>query len=318
MEKPRLAITGDFQIQEFSNLCQKFNVLHVPRPQSYAEIADLIAQSAYYILGGPETLDKRLLRSAKSLKAVAVMGTGTASFIDISAAQELGIAIYNVPQVNAECVAEFAYSVMYLSQAQIFHSIDQLKRKASWLQTPRPRFSQNHIGILGLGACARALIQQLRRNGVKKISYYSRTRDMQFEKEQEVRYLKLGEIAKTCDILSIHISMNESSRHLIGSSFFQQAHPDLKIFNFSNPQIVDPQALKQALTTAQIDFFFIDGYYKEWVDIQNENFGLLEMGPNKFVASSHIAAQETIVVQDVFRQALSSIQSHHTRFTSGF
>lgn len=311
MKKPRLAITGDFSITNLSELGQNFTVEHITRPKSYADITQLLSACEYYILGGPEYLDKNLLASAKSLTAVAVMGTGTASFIDIGAAQESGIAIYNVPQVNAESVAEFAYSVIYLSQANIFSSIDKLKRKSDWLQTPRPRFSQTHVGIVGLGACARALVLQLRKNGVSKISYYSRTRDLQFEIDHDLQYLELTALAKKCDVISIHVAMNETSHHLVAANFFQQAHASLKLFNFSNPNVVEPQSLKKALLESRIDFFFIDGYYKEWVDVQSDELGFLDLGPDKFAASSHIAAQEVTVIQNIFQRALSSIQSHH-------
>lgn len=313
MNKPILAITGEFQIPSTLNIDQIFDVIHIPVPKSYLDILNILSQCEYYILGGPEFLDKSLLVAAKSLKAIGVMGTGTASFVDVASAYELGISIYNVPKINAQSVAEFAYSIMYVSNANIFNSIEKLKIKKEWFQKPRPDFTQLHFGIIGMGECAKALISILKKNNILNISYFSRTRNIEFEKEMKIKYLELPELSSCCDIISIHVTMNESSRYLISTDIFSNSNNKLKLFNFSNPRIVDPLALKNALIDSKLDFFFLDGYYNEWVDIQNEDFGLLDLGPEKFIATSHIAAQEESVVVSVFEHAYQSILTHFNK-----
>lgn len=306
----KIGITGEFAVPTRSASNSEYKIISIA-PRSYEDIRNLLQEVDFYILGGPEYLNQDLLASAKSLRAVAVMGTGTPSFVDVEAARKLNIRVYNVPTINSRSVAEFAQSILFLSQARLFHSIEELRSQRSWFQSPRPSFKDSKVGVVGLGACGKELIKNLRAAGVTDIKYYSRGRNFVFEETQNVQYMELKDLVQYCDLVSLHLSYNSESEDLFNESIFKSCKPQLQLFNFSNPKVVNPFALKSALDNSQIDFFYMDGYYHEWTEISDDPFGLLGLPPGKFVASSHIAAQENHTVQNVFDRAFELILSHH-------
>lgn len=68
---------------------------------------------------------------------------------------------------------------------------------------------------------------------------------------------------------------------------------------------MNPQALRLALEGGDLAFAYMDGYYREWVanrGTSDDPEGLLTLGPQKFVATSHVAA--------LTHQALGAILRH--------
>jgi phosphoglycerate dehydrogenase-like enzyme len=310
-----IGVTGEFDIATVASKHRQFRFLSL-NPQSPRDVVNFIKNVDYYILGGPEYLNRETLIQGVYLKAIAVMGTGTPSFVDQQTAQELEIPVFNVKSENADAVAEFAETILFAANAQIFSSIAGVHQKISWLQTPRKSFNDLSVGLIGMGACGQALARRLKKQGLKKVSYFSRSRNFQIEEEIGIVWQPLEQLMQTMDLLTLHISYNDTSHGLINSQLLRLAHSDLKIFNFSNPRIVDPQAIHQALIEDKISFFYMDGFYSEWTALKECTSPLLALPPHRFIATSHIAAQESSTVMRIFEHALQKIVDFDRKVTT--
>ena len=117
-------------------------------------------------------------------------------------------------------------------------------------------------------------------------------------------------LIKESDALVICVTYKPETHHLINAQMLSSANKDLILLNFCHPTVVDPTALKDALESNRIKFAYIDGYYGEWNNnkgSQFDQYGLLNMGPEKFVATEHIAAQSDAVNEKILREAFGKI-----------
>lgn len=308
--KKKVVVTGNFPLP--LDIGAEFSICHIPSPSSYEDILIHLADAWGYVLGGPEYLSKYVLKSAPKLKNVVVMGTGTPSFVDLSAASLLGVNVYNTPHINAAAVAEFGIATIISCLAGIYSSIDGVRDGTSWQQSPRLSLKNANILLVGAGEIGFQLIRTLRLLGAKNIKYFSRTRKQKLETEFSPAFVPLAEGLAWADLASIQVTYNVESHGLISDNMFAAANPNLRLINFSNPAVVDPAALRRWLLLHEQAFAFIDGYYREWTanhGLKNDSYELLSLPRRKFVATSHIAAQEQEAIKDILFIAFSKLRS---------
>ena len=311
----RILITGDFEPnhQLARLVATGFTVKHLRRDYSLSELRRELASTTDYILGGPEYLDGSLLETAPALTRVAVMGTGTSSFIDLKHAAARGITVMNTPGINAPAVAEFALGMIITSLAKAIPSFEGVRDGNTWLQRPRKSLCSAHLGLIGLGNVGQALAAKLRLLSGGRISYFNRTRRPDLEDRWGLRYLPLPDLLAQTDLCTIQLRYCEDTHHSIDSSHLDGINPGLHLLNFSNPNIVDPVALASALPHRKIAFAYIDGFYNEWLlnlGRANDSTSLLSLPSDQFQATSHIAAQEEYTVLEVFKAAVDQILTY--------
>ena len=302
----KILVTGNFSIpSEF--LSER--VVHIQEPQSEQEIISNLAGVQHYIIGGPEYVDDHILSQAYDLQHVVVMGTQTSSFLDVGSAQSQGIEIENTPGINADAVAEFALGMVIVNSANSFLSYQNLLT-GGWKQRPHKTLSEIKLGIVGMGNIGARLAKKMRALSPANISYFSRTRKEDLEIECNLEFKDLQSLIKESDALVICVTYKPETHHLINAQMLSSANKDLILLNFCHPTVVDPTALKDALESNRIKFAYIDGYYGEWNNnkgSQFDQYGLLNMGPEKFVATEHIAAQSDAVNEKILREAFGKI-----------
>ena len=321
MTKPIVLITGDFEIPApvGRRLSAVFEIRHLRRPASLDHLASNLTGASYYILGGPEYADGFLLDRAPTLKHVVVMGTGTPSFVDESAAASRGIMVHNTPHLNCASVAEFALGMTLLAGAAVFHSSQGVHSGTYWCQALRPGLGSSTIGIIGLGHIGTRLAQNIRSLSAEcQILYWSRRRKPETEASVGARYAQLTEIFSSAHQCCICIAYDPvDTHHLIGRELLSHGRGVLRILQFSNPRVVDGHALRRALESGEVAFAFMDGYYREWTanrGVASDQEGLLGLGPDKFIATSHKAAL-TIEATDAL---LNAATDHLMRCESQF
>lgn len=317
--KPIVLITGNFEIPDpvRRRLSEIFEIRHLRHLTTPEHLAANLTGVSYYVLGGPEYADSFLLKHAETLKKIIVMGTAIPSFVDESATAARGIAVYNTPHLNCEAVAEFALGVMLLASASVFHSSRGVHSGAYWCQTLRPGLGSSTIGIIGLGKIGTRLAHNIRALSADcQILYWSRSRKPDEEAALGVRYASLVEIFSRADQCSICLAYDPvDTHHLIGRELLGLGRGVLRILQFANPCIVDGHALRRALESGDVAFAFMDGYYREWAangGAAADQEGLLGLGPDKFVATSHKAAL-TLEATD---RLLSAAAAHLLRWQS--
>lgn len=304
-------ITGDFDVPEGA-VPADIKVIHLRTLVNEQSIREVLPLVQGYIVGGPEYVSSELLSVATELKHVVVMGTGTASFVDIDAAIQRGIRVTNTPGLNVEAVVEFTLAMMTACAAGVFESVECVKEGSRWPQTVRPSVSTQSIGIVGMGNIGQKIAKALSEKGCRQLHYWSRHRKIEAEVSLGLNYLSLSELVRTVDCLFIHIAGCEDTYGIIDEIVLEGAKPNLSIYNISSPYIVCADALRKHLLSKPAAFCFIDGYYNEGEEnsgVVGDSYQLLKLPCRNLVVTSHLAGQEAVALQSMLLHAVAALDA---------
>ena len=304
-------VTGDFDVPA-GTFSSEVKLIHLRKPVSEQHILDVLPSVHGYIVGGPEYVSAHWLSCASELKHVVVMGTGTASFVDIEAATQKGINVSNTPGLNVLAVAEFTLAMMTVCTAGIFESIECVKDGSRWPQTVRPSVVDQSVGIIGMGNIGQEVAKALREKGCRNLYYWSRHRKYDAELSLGLNYTSIQEMVEAVDCLFIHIAGCEDTYGLVDRAVLEKSKYNLSIFNMSSPRIVCAESLKNHLRNKPEAFCFIDGYYNEGVDnigALGDPYQLLTLPSRNLVVTSHLAGQKKDALRAMLLHAIAELKN---------
>ena len=244
------------------------------------------ADGLYYT--GPVT--RGMLRAMDRCKVIAESAIGMDTFEDFDLATEKGIVVCNCPDVFVDEVANQAMG-LFLSCVRWIVPTDRFVREGGWQDRslPRPwgmmhRVTGQTLGIIGLGNIGKAVAQRAKGFDLRVIAHDPYISDEIF-KQHGVERVSMAKVLQESDFLSLHVPLNNETRHLISGPQFALMKRHAILINTCRGPVVDEQALIQALQSGRILAAGLDVTEKEPIDNDNP---LLSM-PN-VVISPHIAS----------------------------
>ena len=210
-------------------------------------------------------VDAPLLEAARGLRAVGRLGAGLDN-IDTEACRERGIDVFPAPGLNAQAVAEYALAgLLMLSRGAYFSTPAVLA--GEW---PRAQLADGHeargrrLGIIGFGAIGRKLASMAAALGVSVAAHdpYLDAADPAWA-EHSVESLGLERLLASSDAISLHVPLNDLTRHLIDGPALAAMKPGAILINASRGGIVDEDALAGALRSGVLGGAMLDVYENE-------------------------------------------------------
>lgn len=187
--------------------------------------------------------------------------------IDIQAAQKRGIMISNTPGVLTETVAEFTVGLIFAITKRIVEA-DDFIRKGKFVGWAPMLFLGSDLkgktlGIIGLGRIGVEVARRMRDGFDMKIIYFDTKRNEELEKIYHLEYADLETLLKTADVISIHVPLLPTTRHLIGAKEMAMMKPTAYLINSSRGPVIDEIALTEALKNKVIQGAAIDVFENE-------------------------------------------------------
>ena len=188
--------------------------------------------------------------------------------IDLDAACERGIVVANTPGVLTDTVAEHTFTLILaimhrVAEADRFTRAGKYKGWAPLLLLGTD-LSRKTIGIVGLGRIGARVAHHAARGFNAHIMYHDIKRNEEFEKEFSAVYKeRLEDLLCEADVVSIHVPLLNSTRHLINAERMAQMKPTAYLINTSRGPIIDEEALVQALKNGTIRGAALDVYENE-------------------------------------------------------
>lgn len=198
-------------------------------------------------------LDAKIIENNPNLKLIDVAFTGV-DHIPTQLAKEKGIAISNASGYANDSVAELAIMMMI----DCIREVTPLSKRAREGQTKagiRGRLLKGKtVGIVGAGEIGTATARLCKAFGCKVIGYRrSPITDPIYDKQ-----CTFEELLQTSDIVSLHVPLNENTKHMISSQQLAMMKKDAILINTARGAVVDNQALAKALNEGQIGAAGID------------------------------------------------------------
>lgn len=247
-------------------------------------------------------LNQKILESAESLKRVQFASVGYDK-VDLAVADDLGIPVANNAGLNAVTVAEHALMMLLVLQRKAFLMHDEVMQGIWPDVTPGDMWELRGrtLGILGLGAIGTELAKISRGFGVK-ILYNKRNRlSSEEEAELRVEYRPFSKLLEESDILSVHVPLNEDTRHIIDYNQISKMKDGAILINTARKDVINEEAAAQALRAGKLYGVGID--VPKTSEERAEELRRLFRGHNAII-TSHTASVSGQIV-DRFTHRLS-------------
>lgn len=232
-----------------------------------AELEAAVADTDILVPTITDRIDADLLAKASPrLKMIANFGVGV-DHIDLHAARERKILVTNTPGVLTEDTADMTMALI-LSVPRRLGEGEKLIRSGQW-DGWKPSGMLGHrvngktLGIIGMGRIGRAVAKRAQGFGIRTI-YHNRHRlPESIEAELGARFVELDVLFTQSDIVSINCPHTAETHHLVDAHRLSQMRSDAYLVNTSRGEVLDENALIEALESGRIAGAGLDVYVNE-------------------------------------------------------
>lgn len=204
-----------------------------------------------------------VIKLGKRLKAIGRVGVGLDN-INLQAAATHSITVFNSPEASAEAVAELTIGLM-LSLARNIPFADKSMKEREWVKKQMTGWllEGKTLGLLGLGNIGLRVAVIAKALGMKILVTKRTPPEARLLADLRGTYVPLSELLMRSDIVSIHIPLNEQTRHLISDKEFSIMKDGAYLINTARGAIVDEAALYKALQGGKLAGAALDVYEME-------------------------------------------------------
>lgn len=197
----------------------------------------------------------------KNIKLIACRCAGYNN-IDINKAKKLEITVVNVPKYSPHAVAEHAMALTLAIHRKIPIAYERVKNHNFSLDgLMSTDLNGKTVGIIGSGNIGLIYAKICHGIGLK-ILYYSRREKEEFKKIG-AKFTSLDDLCKQSNIISLHIPLNEFTKHIINEEKINKMEQKPIIINTSRAGLIDTEALKYAMKKNIISGLGMDVYDNE-------------------------------------------------------
>lgn len=218
-----------------------------------------------------ERIDRKVMEAAPRLRGIANYAVGFDN-IDVESATALGLPVSNTPGVLTEATADFTWALLLavarrIPQAHRYTVEGQYRIWGPHLLLgedvgPGPEHTPRTLGIVGFGRIGAAVARRARGFDMHVLAHDPRHR-VEVEAAENVAWAELSELLARSDFVSLHASLNEQTRHLIGEAELRAMKRTAFLVNAARGPIVDERALVRALREEWIAGAALDVYENE-------------------------------------------------------
>ncbi|MDZ7735525.1 MAG: phosphoglycerate dehydrogenase [Gammaproteobacteria bacterium] len=202
------------------------------------------------------------INAADQLKVIGRAGIGVDN-IDVNAATERGIVVLNTPNANATTTAELTIGHL-LSLCRHLPAADRSVRAGEW---QRSRYTGTEIagkiiGIIGYGTIGRLVAARCLALQMNVIVHDPFVTDAVL-KEQGVVGAGLEQLLQGADFITLHCPANQKTRHIVNEQNLALMQPHARLINCARGELVDDEALYEALSQKRIAGAALDVFSNE-------------------------------------------------------
>jgi D-3-phosphoglycerate dehydrogenase len=244
--------------------------------------ADLAGADALVVRSATK-VTASLIEAAPRLRAIARAGTGVDN-VDVAAASARGIVVMNAPGANSVSVAELAMALV-LALARHIPAADAAMKQGRWEKKKfvGEEIREKTLGLIGLGRIGQEVARRAEAFGMRVVAHDPFIAE-QVASDLGVELLTMDEVFARADYLSLHMPSTAQTRQLVNAERLARAKKGLRIVNTARGDLVDEQALADAIESGQVAGAAIDVFTKEPTVDQR-----LQLLP-QVIATPHIAA----------------------------
>lgn len=303
-----VCITPIDQLQNFRNdLCSNFDAIFLHKPTKTELRHVLCEQKPEIIFTNPNqqafVIDEHLLNNT-SIKHICTASTGL-NHIDVSYCKRHHINIVSLTKEiqilnSITSTAELAFCLMLMSIRHVIPAVESVK-KGSWSWEPYlgRQLKNLTVGVIGFGRLGKMFSHYAKSFGSKVFVYdpYQTIDNSMYE-----QLSSLEEMFKQCDVISLHVHVNDETRHMINEHVLSFAKPNCVLINTSRGEIVKECAIYQSLVQNNIAHYACDVLESEFSE--KVESPLLRLDNRKVTITPHIGGSSIDAQNVAYNRAL--------------
>jgi len=227
------------------------------------QIKEKISNFDIVVVRSRTKITKEMIDRATQCKIIARVGVGLDN-IDVDAAKAKGIRVINAVEGAMNAVAELVLGLM-LSLAREIPRADREIRNGNWLKKELmgSELSGKYLGIVGLGNIGKRLAKLARGLNMNIIGFDVMPIADDFARDVGLIKADIDTLLSSADYVSFHVPLTETTHHLVNSKRISTMKKTAYIINTSRGEIIDEDALYNALKEGKIAGAALDVFEKE-------------------------------------------------------
>ena len=274
-----------------------FEVQTMARALDEQELIEAV--SGVHMLGirSKTHVTERVLDAADSLLAIGAFCIGT-NQIDLDAASDRGIAVFNAPFSNTRSVVELALAEIIAMTRRLFEK-NSLMHAGVWDKSAdgAHEIRGRTLGIIGYGNIGTQLSVLAENLGMRVIFFDTHDK---LALGNARRMNTVEELLAEADVVTLHVDGRASNKGIFGEAEFAQMKPGALFLNLSRGFVVDDVALAARIASGAIGGASIDVFPTEPKGRGDEFVSALRGMPN-VILTPHIGGSTEEAQQDIGR-----------------
>jgi D-3-phosphoglycerate dehydrogenase / 2-oxoglutarate reductase len=241
-----------------------------------------------------------LVAQCAALKHIVFLGTGAASYMDVAALGERGVAVHTIKGYGDTAVAEHTIALMWAAARDIAR-MDRAVRGGTWQPLEGVQLTGKTLGIVGFGGIGREVARIAAGMGMQVVAW-NRTRTGRAD--APVALVELDTLLESADIVSLHLALSDATRGFLDAARLARMKPGAILVNTARGALVDEAALMQALQSGQIRHAALDVFHAEPLSRDHPLAGM-----DNVTLSAHAAFRTPEASMTLLRRAIDIVRT---------
>ena len=250
--------------------------------------------------------DREVLEKAKKLR---VIGSGTTGVdhIDVGYANSKGIKVINLSGAHTVPTAEYTFAMIVALARRLPWAFESLKR-GEW---DRKRFfgmelGGKTLGTIGFGKIGSSVARYAKSFGMNILTYDPYV-NKELANEIGVRVTTLDDVLQNSDVIAIHAFLSPETRKMVNSGAFSKMKATAFLINAARGEIVDTDAMLDALKNRKIAGAALDVFDEEPLPSGSKLIEYAKTNDNLLI-TPHVAASTREAVGNAAKEIVQKVK----------
>jgi len=248
-----------------------------------SDLGEAISRYDAIVIRSATKLTADVIARAERLKVIGRAGVGIDN-VDVDAATRRGIVVANAPESTVVSAAEHTIGLLVALTRNIPQAHAALKQ-GRWERKTYGgvELADKTLGVLGFGRIGQQVARRAAGLGMRVVAYDPFVSPDRFRELGVERVERVEDVYSAADFLTLHLPLTDDTRRSVGAEAFAQMKDGVRLVNAARGELVDEDALLQALRSgkvggAALDVFSAEPYAGPLLELDN------------VVATPHLAA----------------------------
>lgn len=211
-----------------------------------------------FVINDHTYLPDEILSAAPDLKAIVFMGTGASSYIDLAAAERLGVRVRTISRYGDRSIAEHAIALMFAAGRRVAE-MDRAIRAGGWQTVDGIEFLGKTLGVVGTGGIGAEMVKLGAGLGMNVIAWNRSG----VPGDLPCEAVGLDDLMARADVVSLHLGLNEETTGIIDRRRLALMKPEAILVNTARGALIDEPAMIEALQGGRLRHAGLDVFADE-------------------------------------------------------